>query len=34
MVIMDRVRVMAWVAEYERAWREEDLRGDELLLTV
>jgi hypothetical protein len=33
MAIMDRARVMAWVAEYERGWREEDPSAVERLFT-
>ena len=33
MAVMDRARVMTWVAEYERAWREEDPGGVERLFT-
>ena len=30
---MDRAQVMAWVAEYERGWREDDLSAVERLFT-
>jgi SnoaL-like domain len=33
MAVMDRSGLMAWVAEYERAWREEDVGGVERLFT-